>query len=67
MAGPSECKLAPFDGASGADVVDYVSSAIEVSVPSGAEASVLTSSNSQFAHDHPNADELFQLRGVSPY
>ena len=30
MAGPSGCELAPFEGASGADVVNHISETIEV-------------------------------------
>ena len=30
MAGPGGCKLAPFEGASGEDVVKYIGRAIEV-------------------------------------
>ena len=33
MAGPNECKLAQFEGASGADVVNYLSSVLEVCRP----------------------------------
>ena len=33
LAGPNECPLARFEGATGADVVNYISSAIEASIP----------------------------------
>ena len=45
MAGPSGCELAPFEGASGADVVNHISETVEVR-----PSKLLSATDDKFSH-----------------